>query len=50
MGKQVKRHCKTLQLKDDTQLIESYKKAHAPDATLPGIAQEMKEAGKRTRL
>jgi len=40
-----KRYCKTLSLKDDAQLIEDYKKVHAPDAAWPEITQGMREVG-----
>ena len=40
-----KRYCKTLSLEDDPQLIEEYKKVHAPDATWPEITQGMIEVG-----
>lgn len=40
-----KRYCKTLMLKDDPQLIEAYKKVHAPGAAWPEITQGMKEVG-----
>jgi L-rhamnose mutarotase len=40
-----KRYCKTLMLKDDPQLIEEYKKVHAPGAAWPEITQGMKEVG-----
>jgi L-rhamnose mutarotase len=40
-----KRYCKTLTLKDDPQLIEEYKKVHAPGAAWPEINQGMKEVG-----
>lgn len=40
-----KRYCKTLTLKDDPQLIEEYKKVHAPGAGWPEITQGMKEVG-----
>ena len=40
-----KRYCKTLSLKDDTQLIEDYKKVHAPGAAWPEITQGMREVG-----
>jgi L-rhamnose mutarotase len=40
-----KRYCKTLTLKDDPQLIEEYKKVHAPGAAWPEITQGMKEVG-----
>lgn len=40
-----KRYCKTLKLKDDPQLIEEYKKVHAPGAAWPEITRGMKEVG-----
>lgn len=40
-----KRYCKTLMLRDDTQLIEDYKKVHAPGAGWPEITQGMKDVG-----
>ena len=40
-----KRYCKTLKLKDDPELIEAYKKVHAPGAAWPEITQGMKEVG-----
>jgi len=40
-----KRYCKTLSLKDDAQLIEDYKKVHAPNAAWPEITQGMKDVG-----
>ena len=40
-----KRYCKTLSLKDDPQLIEDYKKVHAPGAAWPEITQGMKDVG-----
>jgi len=40
-----KRYCKTLSLKDDAQLIEDYKKVHAPGAAWPEITQGMKYVG-----
>lgn len=40
-----KRYCKTLLLKDDAQLIEDYKKVHAPGAAWPEITQGMKDVG-----
>lgn len=40
-----KRYCKTLSLKDDAQLIEGYKKVHAPGAAWPEITQGMYEVG-----
>lgn len=44
-GASFKRYCKTLSLKDDQQLIEDYKKVHAPGAAWPEITQGMKEVG-----
>ena len=40
-----KRYCKTLQLEDNAQLIEEYKKVHAPGAAWPEITQGMREVG-----
>ncbi len=40
-----KRYCKTLELRNDEQIIASYKKAHAKDAAWPEITQGMKEVG-----
>jgi L-rhamnose mutarotase len=40
-----KRYCKTLLLKDDEQLIEDYKKVHAPGEAWPEITQGMKDVG-----
>ena len=40
-----KRYCKALSLKDDPQLIEDYKKVHAPGAAWPEITKGMKEVG-----
>ena len=40
-----KRYCKTLALKNDPELIEAYKKIHAPGAAWPEITQGMKEVG-----
>jgi len=40
-----KRYCKTLSLKDDAQLIEDYKKVHAPGCAWPEITQGMKDVG-----
>ena len=45
METQSKRYCKTLSLKDDAQLIEDYKKVHAPGAAWPEITQGMKDVG-----
>lgn len=42
---ELKRFCKVLKLKDDPQLIEEYKKVHAPGAAWPEITQGMKEVG-----
>lgn len=40
-----KRYCKTLNLEDDSRLIEEYKKVHAPGAVWPEITQGMREVG-----
>jgi len=40
-----KRYCKALKLHDDPQLIEAYKKVHAPGAAWPQITQGMREVG-----
>ena len=45
MSTNYNRYCKTLVLKDDAQLIEDYKKVHAPGAAWPEITQGMKEVG-----
>jgi len=45
MHPKYKRYCKTLALKDDAQLIEDYKKVHAPNAAWPEITQGMKDVG-----
>ena len=42
---QYKRYCKTLSLKEDAQLIEDYKKVHAPGAAWPEITAGMREVG-----
>ena len=39
------RYCKTLALKNDPELIEAYKKVHAPGAAWPEITQGIKEVG-----
>ena len=41
----IKRYCKTLRLKNDQELINEYKKVHAPGAAWPEITQGMKEVG-----
>jgi L-rhamnose mutarotase len=40
-----KRYCKTLNLEDDAQLIEEYKRVHQPDNTWPEITRGMIEVG-----
>jgi len=40
-----KRYCKFLELKNDPDLIEEYKKVHAPGAGWPEITQGMREVG-----
>ena len=41
----LKRYCKALTLKNDAQLIEAYKKVHAPGAVWPEITQGMRDVG-----
>ncbi|HCY41459.1 MAG TPA: L-rhamnose mutarotase [Prolixibacteraceae bacterium] len=41
----IKRYCKTLSLKNDPQLIDDYKKVHAPGAAWPEITKGMREVG-----
>ena len=41
----VKRYCKTLELVDDPNIIEKYKKAHAPGSAWPEITRGMREVG-----
>jgi len=43
--KNYKRYCKALKLENDLQLIEEYKKVHAPGNTWPEITQGMKDVG-----
>ena len=45
MTGQFKRYCKTLQLEDNADLINEYKKVHAMGATWPEIGLGMKEVG-----
>ena len=40
-----KRYCKALKLEDDANLIEEYKKVHAPGAAWPEITQGMRDVG-----
>ena len=40
-----KRFCKALSLKDDPQLIEDYRRIHAPGAGWPEISKGMQEVG-----
>jgi L-rhamnose mutarotase len=42
---QIKRFCKTMNLRNDPELIKAYKKAHARGAAWPEITQGMKEVG-----
>ena len=42
---EIKRYCKTLQLENDPELIEAYKKVHAPGAVWPEITKGMREVG-----
>ncbi len=41
----VKRYCKTLELVDDPNMIEEYKKAHVPGSAWPEITRGMREVG-----
>jgi L-rhamnose mutarotase len=40
-----RRYCKTLELEDDPDLIEAYKKIHATGAVWPEVTKGMKEVG-----
>jgi L-rhamnose mutarotase len=40
-----KRYCKTLKLKNDSQLIEDYRKVHAPGNVWPEVLEGMREIG-----
>lgn len=42
---EIKRYCKALSLENDAQLIEDYKKVHAPGAAWPEITQGMRDVG-----
>jgi len=44
-NKKYMRYCKTLQLKNDAELIQSYKDVHASGKAWPEITQGMKEVG-----
>lgn len=41
----VKKHCFALDLKDDQELIETYKKYHKPGNVWPEIIESLKDAG-----
>ncbi|MEM6628429.1 MAG: L-rhamnose mutarotase [Bacteroidota bacterium] len=41
----VRRYCLALDLKDDSDLIEAYKKHHAPGGVWPEILESIREAG-----
>jgi len=45
MSTKNKRYCKTLQLKNDAELIAKYKAVHAPGAAWPEIPRGMREVG-----
>ena len=45
MDRPGKRFCKTMDLKNDPELIEDYKRAHRKGAAWPEITQGMKEVG-----
>ena len=40
-----RRFCKTLELKNDPELIEEYKRVHTKDSVWPDITKGMKEVG-----
>ena len=40
-----RRYCLALDLKDDPQLIETYKKYHAPGGAWPEVTQSLGDAG-----
>jgi L-rhamnose mutarotase len=40
-----KRYCKSLELRDDPDLIEAYKKVHAPENLWPEIMQGIRQVG-----
>ena len=42
---ETKRYCKTLELRDDPDLIRNYKKVHAPGAVWPEVTKGMREVG-----
>ena len=44
-SKPYKRYCKTMELRNNAELIKAYKKAHAKGAGWPEITQGMKEVG-----
>ncbi len=43
--REIKRYCKTLELKADPTLMQAYKEAHAPGACWPEITRGMREVG-----
>lgn len=45
MSAQFKRYCKTLTLKDDSELIRQYKEVHSMGNVWPEISEGMKEVG-----
>ena len=45
MRKLFKRYCKTLELKDDPQLVEEYKALHANGGAWPEIGEGIKKVG-----
>jgi L-rhamnose mutarotase len=44
-NKPYKRFCKTMELRNNSELIQEYKKAHTKGAAWPEITQGMKEVG-----
>ena len=43
--REVKRYCQTLDLKDDPELIERYRRLHSPSGIWPEIPRGIREAG-----
>jgi L-rhamnose mutarotase len=47
MNRKKKRYCKTLELKNDPELIREFKKLHAPGAAWPEVTRGMRQVGIR---
>jgi len=45
--KKMKRYCKTMELKNDPEIIREYKKLHAPGSAWPEVTRGMKQVGIR---